>query len=124
MTIEEVIRHCEEVAEQKEADSFIDRWTDGDEWSESIKEDYRQCAAEHRQLAEWLKELKERRAADVQPVKRGEWIEHSDWIECNVCGFEVNDTYCEKRDKTCTETSYDYCPKCGADMREPEAIKG
>ena len=56
------------------------------------------------------------KAEDVQPVKHGQWIEHNDWIECNVCGFEVNDIYCEKRDMTCTETSYDYCPKCGARM--------
>lgn len=55
-------------------------------------------------------------AADVQPVKHGRWIEHHDLIECNVCGFEVKDTYCEKRDITSSETSYDYCPKCGARM--------
>lgn len=59
MTIEEAIKHCLEVAEQQEADSFIDRWSDDDEWSESLKENCRQCAADHRQLAEWLKELKE-----------------------------------------------------------------
>ena len=66
----------------------------------------------------------EAEAADVKPVKRGRWIEHHDLIECNVCGFEVKDTYCEKRDMTSSETSYDYCPKCGADMRSPEATKG
>lgn len=59
MTIDEAIKHCLEVAEQQEADSFIDRWSDDDEWSESLKENCRQCAADHRQLAEWLKELKE-----------------------------------------------------------------
>ena len=59
-------------------------------------------------------------SADVQPVKRGRWIEHHDLIECNVCGFEVKDTYCEKRDMTSSETSYDYCPKCGAYMRGDE----
>lgn len=56
-------------------------------------------------------------SADVQPMRRGRWIEHSDWIECNVCGFEVNDRYCEKRDMISTDTSYDFCPKCAADMR-------
>ena len=34
MTIDEAIKHCLEVAEQQEADSFIDRWSDDDEWSE------------------------------------------------------------------------------------------
>ena len=59
MTLDEAIKHCLEVAEQKDIESLTDRWNDGDEWSESIKEDCKQCAADHRQLAEWLKELKE-----------------------------------------------------------------
>ena len=59
MTIDEAIKHCLEVAEQQEADSFIDRLSDDDEWSESLKENCRQCAADHRQLAEWLRELQE-----------------------------------------------------------------
>ena len=41
MTLDEAIIHCEEVADQCEV-------TDGD----------RPCAESHRQLAEWLKELK------------------------------------------------------------------
>ena len=44
MTIDEAIKHCEEVA-----DSKCD-----------------ECGAEHRQLAEWLKELKERREHDFE----------------------------------------------------------
>lgn len=59
LTLDEAIKHCLEVAEQKEHESFIDRWSDDDEWSESVKEKCRQCAADHRQLAEWLTELKE-----------------------------------------------------------------
>ena len=58
LTLDEAIKHYLEVAEQKEHESFVDRWSDGDEWSERIQEDCRQCAAEHRQLAEWLQELK------------------------------------------------------------------
>lgn len=52
MTIDEAIRHCEEVAENNDgiADTF--------EYSLKIKADCRECAAEHRQLAEWLRELK------------------------------------------------------------------
>lgn len=56
--------------------------------------------------------------ADVQPVRRGRWIEHHDLIRCSVCGFEVKDEYHEKRDMTSTETSYDFCPKCGAKIKE------
>ena len=68
MTIDEAIKHCLEVAEQQEADSFIDRWSDDDEWSESLKENCRQCAADHRQLAEWLTDYKELKTkySDVQ----------------------------------------------------------
>lgn len=45
MTLDEAIKHCEDVAEDRCG----------------CAED---CAEEHRQLAEWLKELKERRAKD------------------------------------------------------------
>ena len=53
MTLDEAIRHCEEVAE-------------GCSGTE--------CKADHRQLAEWLKELKERREhfADVGKMERTE----------------------------------------------------
>lgn len=51
MTIDEAIKHCEEVAERYERmeDSHDDK----------LKEECLQCAADHRQLAEWLTELKE-----------------------------------------------------------------
>lgn len=66
MTIDETIKHCEEVAEKQEitaksnlmeidkikADGIL-RLYDADEYESCMK-----CASEHRQLAEWLKELK------------------------------------------------------------------
>lgn len=57
MTIDEAIKHCLEVAEQKERDSaeLIDIL---DELDVDACEE---CAADHRQLAEWLTELKELR---------------------------------------------------------------
>lgn len=53
MTLEEAIKHCEEVAENNEkiANTF--------EYSLKTKSDCKKCAKEHRQLAEWLKALKE-----------------------------------------------------------------
>lgn len=68
MTIDEAIAHCLEVAEQNETQaekigrqiigSAIDKYTT----------DCRECAADHRQLAEWLKELKQwRRVYGVCP---------------------------------------------------------
>ena len=57
MTIDEAIRHCLEVAEQNETQA--EKWQEegGEEWGKTTA--CRECAAEHRQLAEWLTELKE-----------------------------------------------------------------
>lgn len=54
MTIDEAIKHCEEVAEK-----YCEKVEEGltaDDFCDS-------CASEHRQLAEWLKELKAYREA-------------------------------------------------------------
>ena len=64
MTIDEAIQHCEEVA--KEQDKLCKRYDDASGYTRSHNEDIRttdakkcaECAEEHRQLAEWLKELK------------------------------------------------------------------
>ena len=85
MTIDEAIKHCLEVAEQKDHESFIDRWSDDDEWSESLKENCRQCAADHRQLAEWLKELKAARA-DIYNLLTKRYTSN-----CKLCKY-CNDT--------------------------------
>lgn len=58
MTIDETIKHSEEVAERYEKME--------DSHDEKLKEECLQCAADHRQLAKWLVELKEHREADVQ----------------------------------------------------------
>lgn len=50
MTIDEAIHHCEEVAERYERLE--------DSHDEKLKEECLQCAADHRQLAAWLRELK------------------------------------------------------------------
>ena len=63
MTLDEAIEHAEEVAEEKEEQA----------WEAQLQEEYitcKDCAKEHRQLAEWLKELKQLRK---QP-KTGRWI--------------------------------------------------
>ena len=57
MTIDEAIKHCEEVAEENEKNA------------KSINNIYKksclECASEHRQLAKWLKDLKEYKDARV-----------------------------------------------------------
>lgn len=77
----------------------------------------------------WLKSavnivISEIPAADVVPALYGKWIERHDYIECSFCGFTVLDTYCEKRDCTNGDTYFNFCPRCGAYMGEPETTKG
>ena len=119
MTIDEAIRHFEEVAEQKERDSveLIDMLDELD--VDTCKE----CAADHRQLAEWLKELKERRAANVQPIKHGRWIcneelYYNGMTKCSCCNEEY---YTEDIQNLQGDLrTVNYCPNCGADMRGDE----
>ena len=104
MTLDEAIKHCEEVAEEKEAQA----------WEAQLQEEYRTiksckgCANEHRQLAEWLKELKQLR----KQTKTGHWIDNSDegFVECSECGSYTN----------CDGNIADlhFCFSCGAKMDE------
>lgn len=68
MTLEEAIKHCEEVAEEKEKEAYeIVAWI-GD-YDNLNYNSCRECASEHRQLAKWLKELKAYRKA-YEEIKR------------------------------------------------------
>lgn len=61
MTLDEAIKHAEEVADKKEREKQKwERWleTDSDSRAVAEKVSCELCAEEHRQLAEWLKELK------------------------------------------------------------------
>lgn len=63
MTLDEAIKHAEKVAEEKEEQA----------WEAQLQEEYitcKSCAKEHRQLAEWLKELKQLR----KQTNTGQWI--------------------------------------------------
>ena len=55
MTLEEAIQYCTEIAEEE--DQKIKRWN-GDYPHLKKIDSCGKCASEHRQLAEWLKELK------------------------------------------------------------------
>lgn len=58
LTLDEAIKHCLEVAEQNETQTEkIGRQFIGSAMDKRAT-DCRECAADHRQLAEWLKELK------------------------------------------------------------------
>ena len=58
MTLDEAIKHAEEVAYQKDLESGFE--TDNERYAMTDKERTacKECADEHRQLAEWLRELK------------------------------------------------------------------
>ena len=129
LTLDAAIKYCLEVADKNETKALSIEGTIIDR----VAKDCTKCAADHRQLAEWLTELKERRAADVQPIRRGRWIEKSEdyyrqwqdsgrsWDDmpyfitgihfaCGVCfdKYEINAEGVE---------FWDFCPHCGADMR-------
>ena len=87
LTLDEAIRHAEEVADY---DCYNDK--------------QRRCADEHRQLAEWLKELKECRQ------HTGHWVLVNRGIYlymCDRCGEIL------QIDRV---PIWDYCPVCGARM--------
>lgn len=73
ITLDEAIKHCKEVAEElRNVDmGELDALYCGDtECIEARKNDCIECANEHKQLAEWLKELKQLR-------------EQTRWIPCS-----------------------------------------
>jgi len=72
MTLEEAIKHAEEVADVCEFEASKYDMTDAYESYVACQEG--ECAAEHRQLAEWLKELKTLRKQDVPDTNVGDTI--------------------------------------------------
>lgn len=62
MTLYEAIQHCEEVATKMECESMCVE----EAYQTAKQADCEKCAEEHRQLAEWLKELKGYREAKAK----------------------------------------------------------
>ena len=111
MNLDEAIKHAEEVAEKFE--SLHERYENMDEDRLLFRveeNECKNCANEHRQLAEWLKELKQLRKQE----KTGHWIDHSDegYVECSNCGSATN----------CDGNIADlhFCFSCGAEMESEE----
>ena len=93
-SLDDAITHCLEVAEEQ--DKLATRYEDASGYSrthieslrtnESIK--CRECAKEHRQLADWLRELKAyREFADwlVKAVLEEDWEDSSDFYAEVLC---------------------------------------
>lgn len=66
LDLESAIKHCEEVATENEK-SIAYYTIQGDkEWLDECEKDCIECAKEHRQLAEWLRELQAYRKAEKE----------------------------------------------------------
>lgn len=93
MTIDEAIKHSEEVAERYERmeDSHDDK----------LKEECLQCAADHRQLAEWLGQLKRAKAMmlDTSYTLDAMCDKVSRELGCKECVYYDGDTHiCKVRE--------------------------
>ena len=84
MTLDEAIQHCIEVAEDEERNTgwFYDK--------ENVryKKKCSKCAEEHRQLAEWLRELKQYKEQDKP---QGEYEVFAKWVATEI--FDENWEY-------------------------------
>lgn len=134
MELNEAIAHCEEKAKElrKEADYYRKPSLTFDQ--EGKEKDCLECAHEHEQLADWLRELKERRENDEKEYSRGyadgcvagyaegkesfppqgKWEEpfyHNDktYHKCNHCHVSSQLILIDN-----------YCPNCGARMTKEE----
>ena len=104
MTIDQAIKQCED--EASEFEFYLKKASD-DQTADSCK----QCAAEHRQLAEWLRELKA-----LKEKRYGEWKDqmYDETLEyftatCSCCGYISSDPFV-------IEGSHLTCERCGAKM--------
>jgi hypothetical protein len=115
MSLDEAIQHCLEVAEQKETKAkycFKTPWE-----SDDIAKDCVKCAEEHRQLAEWLKELKAyRKSADVPNTNVGDMISRQDAIDYLISKANRIGAY----GYISTKEIYDYLS--GLPSAEPEEV--
>lgn len=100
-TLEQAIEHAEEVANQCMAKSYK---LDGDTDTDYLE----QCAAEHRQLAEWLSELHERRKQpEIIYCKDCKW-----WYKYSSSWNCKKYYYCARESITATvKTENDFCSK-------------
>ena len=66
LELDEAIKHYEEVAERQETNA--NSLENGDDFDKSLITNCLECAREHRQLAEWLKELKAYKDKDMRLI--------------------------------------------------------
>lgn len=81
MTLDEAIKHCTEVSNR--TDTCAD------------------CRAEHMQLANWLRELKEKRSENAVDVVRCRdcWCHKPGKYRFDICSQTEDDFYCARGEK-------------------------
>ena len=114
MTLDEAIQHAEDKSKEIYIKAMLCHANPDDGELDKCIE----CAKEHEQLAEWLKEYREMKLYHV-PVVHGKWIAQyvstrglTDVFSCSNCNVSVR--LLHKKVKC----SYKYCPYCGAKMEE------
>ncbi len=136
MALDEAIKHCLEVAEDNETKARrIGQQYEGTLLDRDAKE-CRRCAADHRQLAEWLTELKQwRRVYGICPsyemcipeCKEGynaQIAEYKRLLRLAVEGFEYIKPYTSRCDGHCNNCPFENEGWCRIDWKyADEAMK-
>lgn len=114
MTLDEAIQHAEDKSKEIYIEAMLCHANPDDGELDKCIE----CAKEHEQLAEWLKEYREMKLYHV-PVVHGKWIAQyvstrvlTDVFSCSNCN---QNSYMPRKKAKCF---YKYCPHCGAKMEE------
>ena len=100
MSIDEAIAHAEEVAVEKAEQA----------WDAQLQEEYtkikpcKKCATEHRQLAEWLKELKTHR--EIHEILLQTLVD----FDLDMCCEDLTDD--AEESKICEECCNNQCLNC------------
>lgn len=112
LDLESAIKHCEEVADLCEFEAS--KYDTTNHYENSVAGQEGECAAEHRQLAEWLKDYK--RLKEQEP-KTGHWIMTNDYLTTAYGSMDYVKCSC------CGEDSLEegnYCPNCGQMLKWEE----
>ena len=96
--LDEAIKYYEKKAEECERDSHFDTDYVCYQMSEAERKELRECASEHRQLAEWLRELRELRVNRIGRFSVG----------CATCIHMKTDDYTKR---PCDICCYNYFSK-------------
>lgn len=86
MTLDEAIKHCEDIVKSNTVGVYDSIALGGMHFTQEEIDECNKCAEEHRQLAEWLKELKvykEQDKAVAEAIEQGVvWdSEQHNWLE-------------------------------------------